>query len=82
MQIWAGDQMPGILWLYLYHFNMLVLSVTHVRRVLREQVETLKERNTVFRHGWMVKLYPLIAGMSRMRGFISRCYFLWREYWK
>jgi len=68
-QIWSGNRMPEVLWLYLYHFNMLVLSVTHVRKVLREQVEILNERNRVFRHGWMRKLYPLISGMSRMRAF-------------
>ncbi len=69
VQIWSMDDVPAILWLYLFHFNMLVLSVTHVRWVLREQVAMLKERNGTFRHGWMLKLYPLISTVSRMRAF-------------
>ena len=69
VQIWSWEEMPQIIWLYLFHFNMLVLSATHICWVMGEQVEILKERKGTFRHGWMVKLYPLISTVSRMGTF-------------
>lgn len=68
-QIWSWEEIPEILWLYLFHFNMLLLSATHIRWVMAGQVEILKEKNALFRHGWMVKLYPLISAVSHMRAF-------------
>lgn len=69
VQIWSWEDMPEILWLYVFHFNMLVLSATHVRWVMGEQAQMLGEGNGAFRHGWMLKLYPLISTVSRMRAF-------------
>lgn len=69
VQIWSSDKFPGIFWLYLFHFNMLVLSVTHIHKMMKEHIEIFHERKTVFRHGWMGKLYPFICSISRMRMF-------------
>ena len=69
IQIFDKDEIITDLFLYLFHFNMLVLSVTHINIAMKEQVSLLNDKTTVLRHKWMIKLYPLINKISQMRMF-------------
>ena len=69
IQTWREDELPYILLFYLFHLNMLILSVSHIHRVMKDHIRILNERKTVFRYEWMLKLYPHILKMSQMREF-------------
>lgn len=69
IQIFDKDEIITDLFLYLFHFNMMVLSVTHINIAMKEQVSLLNDKATVLRHKWMIKLYPLISKVSQMRMF-------------
>ena len=69
IQTWREDELPYILLFYLFHFNMLILSVSHIHRVMKDHIRILHERKTVFRYEWMLKLYPHILKISQMREF-------------
>lgn len=69
IHIWSMAKMPFLLLLYVFHFNILLLSANHIHMNLNEQIQILNERNTTFRYPWMMKLYPVIYRISQMRVF-------------
>lgn len=69
IQIAKNVDHPIFLLLYLYHFNLLLLSVISVHRHLKEQTALLQKRKTQFRHEWVEKLYHFLSKVSHMRLF-------------
>lgn len=56
-------------WLYLYHFNLLIISIRQIRRHICEQVKHIQERKTQFRYKCMEKLYQFLSKISGMSVF-------------
>ena len=50
----------------LYHLNLILLSVQHIRRHIREQTEKLEHRKITFRYPWIEKLYGFLFKTSHM----------------
>ncbi|MBQ8514471.1 MAG: hypothetical protein IJ496_03650 [Ruminococcus sp.] len=53
-------------WLYLYHFNLLIISIRQIHRHICGQVKHIQERETQFRHKGMERLYSLMSKISGM----------------
>lgn len=51
---------------YVFHLNILILSIQCMQRQIKAQVELIKERETQFRHGWMNKVYGFLTKASNM----------------
>ena len=56
-------------WLYLYHFNLLIISIRQIRRHVCGQVKHIQERETQFRYKSMEKLYQFLSKVSGMSVF-------------
>lgn len=69
VQITKQVDSPVYLLLYLYHFNLLLLSIQGIRKHLRAQVEKMQNRQTKLRHKWVEKLYHFLENVSHMRLF-------------
>lgn len=69
VQITKQVDSPVFLLLYLYHFNLLLLSVQGIRKHLRAQVKIMQNQNTKLRHKWVQKLYHFLENVSHMRLF-------------
>ena len=69
VQIAKQVDSPVFLLLYLYHFNLLLLSVQGIRKHLRAQVKKMQNESTKLRHKWVQKLYRFLENVSHMRLF-------------
>lgn len=69
IQIAKNVDQPIFLLLYLYHFNLLLLSVTGVHNHIKEQTALIQKRKTQFRYKWVEKLYCFLSEVSHMRLF-------------
>lgn len=69
IQIAKNVDQPIFLLLYLYHFNLLLLSVTGVHNHIKEQTVLIQKRKTQFRYKWVEKLYCFLSEVSHMRLF-------------
>lgn len=69
VQITKQVDSPVFLLLYLYHFNLLLLSVQGIRKHLRTQVKIMQNQNTKLRHKWVQKLYHFLENVSHIRLF-------------
>jgi hypothetical protein len=76
IQIWKNVELPFDLLFYVFHFNLLLLSIQHIHHQITEQVKVMKERNTVFRYKWVAKLYLFLSKISHMRLFCFSMIFL------
>lgn len=54
---------------YLFHLNMMMLSISTVQHNLNEQAALIKEEKIVFKLSWMNKLYPQMCEIARLRNF-------------
>ena len=52
---------------YLYHGNLLLLSAMGIRRHIAGQTRLLRERQTVFRRRWVLRLYQFLEKTSHFR---------------
>lgn len=52
---------------YLYHGNLLLLSAMGIRRHIAGQTRLLRERQTVFRRRWLLRLYQFLEKTSHFR---------------
>ena len=52
---------------YLYHGNLLLLSAMGIRRHIAGQSRLLRERQTVFRRRWVLRLYQFLEKTSHFR---------------
>ena len=52
---------------YLYHGNLLLLSAMGIRRHIAGQTKILRERQTVFRRRWVLRLYQFLEKTSHFR---------------
>ena len=66
IQITKQVDEPVFLLLYLYHFNLLLLSVSGIRQHIQEQTVLIQERKTQFRYRWVEKLYKFLSKASHM----------------
>ncbi len=57
---------PVLLFFALYHWNLVMLSVQHVRLHIREQTKKLQQRNKPFRFKWTAKLCSFLSSASHM----------------
>lgn len=64
IQVWNLEDVSSSLILYAYHFNLLLLSIQHIRRHIQAQTVLIKERKTQFRYDWVKKLYTFLAKTS------------------
>lgn len=51
---------------YIFHINIIILSIQWIRRRIVEQVELIMQRETQFRYEWMEKLYQYLKNASHM----------------
>lgn len=68
IQLFANYDWP-MLFLWLYHFNLLLISIREIYRHICEQVQYIQEQQIHFRHKGMKKLYQMLSSISRMRIF-------------
>ncbi len=47
IQIWDGDSLIVMGFFCLFHFNMLILSITHIHKMMKEHIHLLNTHNTV-----------------------------------
>lgn len=52
---------------YLYHGNLLLLSAMGIRRHIAGQTRLLRERQTVYRQRWLLRLYQFLEKTSHFR---------------
>lgn len=52
---------------YLYHGNLLLLSAMGIHRHIAGQTRLLRERQTVFRRRWVLRLYQFLEKTSHFR---------------
>lgn len=64
-----SNNYPVLLFFALYHWNLVMLSVQHVRLHIREQTKKLQQRNKPFRFKWAAKLCDYLSTASHMRLF-------------
>lgn len=69
LQIWQREEIPLILFLYLFQINMLVLSIEHIHITIQESIANMNCDNTVFKYRWMQWLYPRISNGITIRMF-------------
>lgn len=50
---------------YLFHLNLLLLSVFHIRRHIRGQLELIEERRAEASYTWQKKLYGFLSRASK-----------------
>ncbi len=73
VQIWENVELPMDLYYYVFHINVLLLSIFHIRRQIKEQLALIKMRNTQFRHKWIGKLYSFLDSAVNMSIFSFIC---------
>ena len=54
------------IYFYIFHLNIILLSILWVRYRLIEQVRVIQERQTQFRYTWMEKIYEYLKKTSHM----------------
>lgn len=67
IQLWEKIKVGDVqCMLYIFHFNILLLSAFQIRKQIKEQVLLMKERNTQFRYKWIKWLYNFMSSTLRM----------------
>ena len=51
---------------FVYHFNLLILSIQSIRKQIVEQVALMEERKTTLRHKWLAPLYQFASTVPNM----------------
>lgn len=51
---------------YVFHANVLIISLVTLQRHMREHVEWLRERAVVYRYAWVSKWYRFVGRLSGM----------------
>lgn len=67
VQIWENsDTVLPHVFFYLFHLNIILLSIYWIRHGIIRQVELIKKRETGFRYKWIDKLYVFLEKTSHM----------------
>ncbi len=61
---WRGE-VWGVLF-YVFHINVLLISLVTIRRHIRDHVKWLQEKVIVYRHAWVSRWYKLMGRFSGM----------------
>jgi len=61
------------LMLYIYHFNILILSASAIRHQIRGQLEVIRERNITYENEWLNKSYQWLSSTEHMSTFVFIC---------
>lgn len=56
--------------LYVYHFNILIISITAIKNHVRQQLALMKDKQFTFKRKWVGKVYNWVDSLSRMSVFI------------
>ncbi len=59
------DNVLGVFY-YVFHVNVILLSIQWIRYRMMEQVKVIQERETQFRYSWMNNLYEYLKKTSHM----------------